>query len=150
MRFMTRVYPQFNRLTSHNFNPLMYWRKGVQMAALNWQTFDHGMQLNQAMFQGGTDQSGYVLKPYSMREIHMLWEGLPDEAIGKLERKNVSFTIGIISAQQLIRPGNLPSSCTVDPYVEVEVFHADDKRDKHDSSGGIPIPSDTPLNATSN
>ncbi|KAK8136048.1 1-phosphatidylinositol 4 5-bisphosphate phosphodiesterase 1 [Apiospora sp. TS-2023a] len=148
MRFMMRVYPQFNRLTSHNFNPLMYWRKGVQMAALNWQTFDHGMQLNQAMFEGGTDQSGYVLKPHSMREIRMLREGLPDEAIGKLERKNVSFTIDVISAQQLMRPGNLPGNRTVDPYVEVEVFHANDKRDKHDSSVGIPTPTDTPLKYT--
>ncbi|KAK8013459.1 1-phosphatidylinositol 4 5-bisphosphate phosphodiesterase 1 [Apiospora marii] len=150
MRFMTRVYPQFNRLTSHNFNPLNYWRKGVQMVALNWQTFDHGMQLNQAMFEGGTDQSGYVPKPHSMREIRMLHEGLPDEAIGKLERKDVSLNIDIISARQLMRPGNLPSSRTVDPYVEVEVFHANDKRDKHDSSVGIPIPTDTSLKYTTN
>ncbi|ORY71099.1 phosphatidylinositol-specific phospholipase C [Pseudomassariella vexata] len=145
MRFMMRVYPQYTRISSHNFNPLMYWRKGVQMAALNWQTYDLGMQLNQAMFDGGTDQSGYVLKPHSMREIRVLPDGLPQEAIGKLERKNVTFTIDVISAQQLMRPANLPSNRSLDPYVEVEVFHANDKRDKHDSSVGIPIPTDTPL-----
>ncbi|KAH6655342.1 hypothetical protein BKA67DRAFT_515452 [Truncatella angustata] len=145
MRYMMRVYPQFSRLSSNNFNPLMYWRKGVQMAALNWQTFDHGMQLNQAMFDAGTDQSGYVLKPHSMREIRRMPNGIPAEAVGKLVRKNVTFSIDVISAQQLMRPGNLPANKSLDPFVEVEVFHANDKRDKHDSTVGIPTPTDSPL-----
>ncbi|KAI1491195.1 hypothetical protein F5X96DRAFT_487090 [Biscogniauxia mediterranea] len=148
MRYMMRVYPQYSRLSSDNFNPLMYWRKGVQMAALNWQTFDLGMQLNQAMFDGGTDRSGYVLKPASMRVIRILPNGLPVEAIGKLERKNMAFSIDIISAQQLMRPANLPSNRTMDPYVEVEVFHTNDKRDKHDSMAAIPILTDTPLTSS--
>ncbi|KAI2615851.1 PLC-like phosphodiesterase [Hypoxylon sp. NC1633] len=145
MRYMMRVYPQYSRLSSDNFNPLMYWRRGVQMAALNWQTFDLGMQLNQAMFDGGTDLSGYVLKPESMRAIRILHDGLPLEAIGKLERQNMSFDINVISAQQLIRPSSLSSNRTLDPYVEVEIFHTNDKRDKHDSMAGIPILTDTPL-----
>lgn len=148
MRYMMRVYPQFSRLNSNNFNPLMYWRKGVQMAALNWQTFDLGMQFNQAMFDGSTDQSGYVLKPRSMREIQMLRNGIPAEAVGKLVRKNVTFSIDVISAQQLMRPGSLAANRTFDPYVEVEVFHANDKRDKHDSTVGIPTPTDSPLKRT--
>ncbi|KAF7532730.1 hypothetical protein G7054_g7692 [Neopestalotiopsis clavispora] len=148
MRYMMRVYPQYSRLISNNFNPLMYWRKGVQMAALNWQTFDLGMQLNRAMFDGGADQSGYVLKPHSMREIRMLPDGLPAEAVGKLVRKNVTFEIDVISAQQLMRPSNLAANKTLDPYVEVEVFHANDKRDKHDSTVGIPAPMDSPLKRT--
>ncbi len=145
MRYMMRVYPQYSRLASDNFNPLMYWRKGVQMAALNWQTFDLGMQLNQAMFAGGTDQSGYVLKPESMRTIRILPGGLPHEADGKLERQNLAFAIDIISAQRLMRPASLPSHRTLDPYVEIEVFHANDKRDKHDSMSGVPIQTDTPV-----
>ncbi|KAI1819639.1 phosphatidylinositol-specific phospholipase C [Xylaria intraflava] len=144
MRYMMRVYPQYSRLASNNFNPLVYWRKGVQMAALNWQTFDIGMQLNQAMFAGGTDQSGYVLKPESMRTIRILTHGLPDEALGKLERQNLTFTIDIISAQRLMRPASLPSHRTMDPYVEMEVFHANDKRDKHDGAGDASNQSDTP------
>ncbi|KAI4594914.1 Phospholipase C [Pestalotiopsis sp. 9143b] len=148
MRYMMRVYPQYSRLSSNNFNPLMYWRKGVQMAALNWQTFDLGMQLNRAMFNGGIDQSGYVLKPHSMREIRMLPDGLPAEAVGKLVRKNVTFSIDVISAQQLMRPGNLAANRSLDPYVEVEVFHANDKRDKNDSTVGVPAPTDSPLKRT--
>ncbi|KAI1753622.1 phosphatidylinositol-specific phospholipase C [Xylaria castorea] len=145
MRYMMRVYPQFSRLTSDNFNPLMYWRKGVQMAALNWQTFDLGMQLNQAMFAGGTDQSGYVLKPESMRTIRILPSGLPDDAYGKLEHRTLTFAIDIISTQRLMRPATLPSHRTLDPYVEMEFFHANDKRDKHDSTSGVPTQSDTPV-----
>lgn len=145
MRFMMRVYPQYNRVSSNNFNPLMYWRKGVQMAALNWQTFDRGMQLNQAMFDGGTDQSGYVLKPSPMREFRILHSPLPPDAVGKLERANMTFTISVISAQQLMRPASLAQNRSLDPYVEVEIFHANDKRDKHDSMAGIPILTDTPL-----
>ncbi|KAI5867235.1 PLC-like phosphodiesterase [Durotheca rogersii] len=148
MRYMMRVYPQYSRLSSDNFNPLMYWRRGVQMAALNWQTFDLGMQLNQAMFDGGTDKSGYVLKPESMREIRILPGGLPAEAVGKLERQNMSFNLNVISAQQLIRPSSLSASRTFDPYVEIEVFHTNDKRDKHDSMAGIPVLTDTPLKSS--
>ncbi|KAI0871967.1 phosphatidylinositol-specific phospholipase C [Hypoxylon argillaceum] len=145
MRYMMRVYPQYSRLTSDNFNPLMYWRKGVQMAALNWQTFDLGMQLNQAMFAGGQDQSGYVLKPESMRTIRILPGRLPDEAYGKSEHQTMTFVIDILSAQRLMRPASLPSHRTLDPYVEMEFFHANDKRDKHESIGGAPAQPDTPI-----
>lgn len=131
MRYMMRVYPGQHRLTSTNFDPLIYWRRGVQMAALNWQTFDLGMQFNQAMFAGGRDGSGYVLKPRAFREIQMVSE----ELATKRERTNVSFTIDIISAQQLMRPINLGDRRTVDPYIEIEVFLADDKRDKQDANG---------------
>jgi phosphatidylinositol phospholipase C delta len=59
-----RVYPRGTRVDSQNFDPSRYWRAGSQIAALNWQTFDHGMQLNEALFVG---TPGYVLKPYEMR-----------------------------------------------------------------------------------
>lgn len=131
MRYLMRVYPGQHRITSNNFDPMIYWRRGVQMAALNWQTFDLGMQFNQAMFAGGKDGSGYVLKPRSFREIQMVSE----ELATKRERKTVSFTIDVISAQQLMRPTNLGERRTVDPYIEVEVFSADDKRDKQDATG---------------
>ncbi|KAK3365461.1 hypothetical protein B0H63DRAFT_498231 [Podospora didyma] len=90
-----------------------------------------GMQLNQAMFDSGTDQSGYVLKPIEGREIQMVPPGqeLPR---GKRPRKQVSFHIDVISAQQLMRPWNLGEKRTMDPYVEVEVLLADDKRNKQD------------------
>ncbi|KAF5583285.1 1-phosphatidylinositol-4 5-bisphosphate phosphodiesterase 1 [Fusarium pseudoanthophilum] len=56
---LVRVYPDPNRVDSSNFDPLQCWRHGVQMAALNCQTDDFYIGLNQAMFHGS---SGYVLK----------------------------------------------------------------------------------------
>lgn len=129
MRYMMRVYPNGWRVASTNFDPLKYWRRGVQMVALNWQTYDLGMQMNDAMFAAGTDQSGYVLKPSELREIKMI-PTVPEEAGAghiKRERKNVNFSIDVISAQQLMRPKGLSATRSVDPYIEVEVYHADDK-----------------------
>ncbi|KAH7318189.1 phosphoinositide-specific phospholipase C [Stachybotrys elegans] len=141
MRYLMRIYPDGTRVSSSNFDPLIYWRRGVQMAALNWQTFDLGMQLNQAMFQGGTDASGYVLKPTELRDIQVLPYNA-DFAGGKKERSVVSFSIDVLSAQQLMRPANLAANKSMDPYVEVEVFHANDKRDKKDAPSH---PQDSPL-----
>jgi len=134
MRHLMRVYPNGSRISSSNFDPLIYWKRGVQMAALNWQTFDLGMQLNRAMFASGADQSGYVLKSIGFREFQVM-PNSPGDWSTKRERKNVSFSIDVISAQQLMRPYNLGEKRAFDPYVEVEVFLADDKRNKLDSNG---------------
>ncbi|KAH6974864.1 hypothetical protein EDB80DRAFT_741201 [Ilyonectria destructans] len=141
LRYMMRVYPDRTRITSNNFDPLLYWRRGIQMAALNWQTFDLGMQINRAMFDGGRDFSGYVLKPAELRDIQVLPYN-PELAKGKKERSVVSFTIDVISAQQLMPPANLPANKSMDPYVEVEVFHASDKHKKNESD--LPRDFDSP------
>lgn len=138
MRYLMRVYPNGGRINSSNFDPLLYWKRGVQMAALNWQTFDLGMQLNQAMFDSGTDQSGYVLKPLEGRQIQVVPTDAAGQLLGKRPRKKISFKIEVISAQQLMRPLNHPKGRTLDPYVEVEIFLADDKRNKQDAASNAP------------
>lgn len=144
MRYLMRVYPDGLRLASSNFDPLIYWRRGVQMAALNWQTFDLGLQLNNAMFQGGKDESGYVLKPDELRDIQIQPYNSAI-AEGKKERSVVTFGIDVISAQQLMRPGNLTANKSMDTYVEVEIFHANDKRDKKEVGSGLTHAFDSPL-----
>ncbi|EIN04446.1 PLC-like phosphodiesterase [Punctularia strigosozonata HHB-11173 SS5] len=62
-RHQRRVYPYGLRVGSSNLDPLKFWRNGSQIAALNWQTFDRGMQMNEAMFIGSP---GWVLKPGSL------------------------------------------------------------------------------------
>ncbi|KAJ5490850.1 hypothetical protein N7539_002417 [Penicillium diatomitis] len=122
-KYLTRVYPSAFRLRSSNFDPNKYWRRGVQMAALNWQTYDVGMQMNQAMFAAGSDRTGYVLKPESLR--HPIPEGgLPKR---KTERRLVRFSVDVISAQQLPRPRTLGAEEMINPYVEIEMFSADDR-----------------------
>jgi len=57
--FFSRVYPDGTRVTSSNFDPLEAWSVGLQMVALNYQTHDLPMMLNDALFDGG---GGYVPK----------------------------------------------------------------------------------------
>lgn len=57
-RKLTRLYPRNTRVDSSNFNPIEFWKSGVQMVALNWQTNDLGLQINQSMF----NWTGYRLK----------------------------------------------------------------------------------------
>ncbi|KAM7223464.1 putative 1-phosphatidylinositol-4,5-bisphosphate phosphodiesterase 1 [Rhypophila decipiens] len=140
MKYLMRVYPNASRISSNNFDPLLYWKRGVQMAALNWQTFDLGMQMNNAMFHGGPDSSGYVLKPIEGREIQVIAPEKAEQFTGKRPRKRVKFSITVISAQQLMRPSKLGDKKSFDPYVEVEVFTADDKKNKAATSPSAPAP----------
>lgn len=122
MRCLMRVYPHAFRINSSNFDPLKFWRRGVQMAALNWQTYDLGQQLNEAMFAGGDDRTGYVLKPAALR----LESQTPVIGHRKAPKKQVKFTVKIISAQQLPRPRGLGQEANINPYVEFEMYCAED------------------------
>jgi phosphatidylinositol phospholipase C delta len=62
--FFMRAYPAGFRFNSSNLDPSLFWRKGVQMVALNWQNVDEGIMLNEAMFAG---EQGWVLKPPGYR-----------------------------------------------------------------------------------
>ncbi|KAJ5135469.1 uncharacterized protein N7515_004747 [Penicillium bovifimosum] len=122
-RYLTRVYPSGFRLRSSNFDPNKFWRRGVQMVALNWQTYDIGMQMNQAMFAAGTDRTGYILKPESLR-LPAIGDGNQKR---KMERKLVRFSVNVVSAQQLPRPRTIGQDDNINPYVEIEMFSADDR-----------------------
>jgi hypothetical protein len=63
-KFFMRAYPKRLRFDSSNFEPSVFWRTGVQIVALNWQRYDAGLMLNDAMFAGS---SGWVLKPEGYR-----------------------------------------------------------------------------------
>jgi len=124
-RYLMRVYPSAYRIRSDNFDPLRYWRSGVQMAALNWQTYDLGMQLNEAMFAAGDDQTGYVLKPADMRPSAQAEPST--EPAHKPSKKLIRFSVDIISAQQLPRPRGLSADAPMNPYIEFEVYTAEDR-----------------------
>ena len=61
----SRLYPKGSRVDSSNYMPQIFWNSGCQMVALNFQTADLPMQLNQGKFEynGGC---GYLLKPEFM------------------------------------------------------------------------------------
>jgi phosphatidylinositol phospholipase C delta len=59
-QYIRRIYPRGVRLSSSNLDPLKQWRNGSQIVCINWQNFDYGMQLNEAMFAG---TAGWIERP---------------------------------------------------------------------------------------
>uniref|UniRef100_A0A8C1KZX0 Phosphoinositide phospholipase C n=1 Tax=Cyprinus carpio TaxID=7962 RepID=A0A8C1KZX0_CYPCA len=106
---LSRVYPKGPRVDSSNYDPYPLWMCGCHMVALNFQTADKYMQLNNALFSlnGGT---GYVLQPEQMRS---------DSYDPYQEKKNIRFTVTIrvIGARHLPKPGRSIAS----PFVEIEL-----------------------------
>ncbi|KAF1967192.1 1-phosphatidylinositol-4,5-bisphosphate phosphodiesterase 1 [Bimuria novae-zelandiae CBS 107.79] len=129
MLSLMRVYPSARRILSSNFDPLRFWRRGVQMAATNWQTYDLGQQLNEAMFAGGDDRNGYVLKPRELRHH----DQTPVVGPRRAPKMEVKFTVQIISAQQLPR---LKTNADVNPFVQFEMYCAEDAGPNATGIGG--------------
>lgn len=92
------------------------------MVALNFQTFDRAMQLNNAMFSLN-GRAGYILKPDYQRagqlKEHDRRNGLPA----------MTFTIKVISAQQLPKAKNSNKS-VINPYIEIEVVSEEGENSK--------------------
>ena len=130
MRYLMRVYPSGFRMKSTNPDPLVFWRRGAQMVALNWQTYDLGMQMNGAMFASGSDRFGYVLKPKHLRNAPPPEDPAEEPAncrVGKMPKKLIRFSVDMISAQQLPHPRGTGLGEALDPYIEIEMFSAEDK-----------------------
>lgn len=62
---MSRIYPAGTRIDSSNYNPVVAWSSGCQLVALNFQSDDPPMTINDGLFlqNGGC---GYVHKPPSV------------------------------------------------------------------------------------
>ncbi|XP_043208508.1 1-phosphatidylinositol 4,5-bisphosphate phosphodiesterase gamma-1-like [Amphibalanus amphitrite] len=112
---LSRVYPKGQRIDSSNYNPVPMWNAGSQMVALNYQTPDRAMQLNQARFMqnGGC---GYVLKPAFMH----------GESFDPFDKTTLPFpptvyALRIIAGRHLSKQGR----GIVSPFVDVEVIGAE-------------------------
>lgn len=106
---LMRIYPKGTRINSQNLSPVQFWGVGAQVCALNWQTFDAAMQINEALF-AGTD--GYVLKPAHLRK----------QAGPKIKGK-VELTLEIAGATNLSVPED--RSRDIKPYVTCTLYHPD-------------------------
>ncbi|XP_071037611.1 1-phosphatidylinositol 4,5-bisphosphate phosphodiesterase isoform X2 [Parasteatoda tepidariorum] len=111
-RQLSRIYPKGTRADSSNYLPQIFWNAGCQMVALNFQTPDLPMQLNQGKFEynGGC---GYLLKPDFMRR--------PDKTFDPFAESPVD---GVIAAQCSVRviSGQFLSDKKVGTYVEVDMY----------------------------
>lgn len=138
---LTRIYPSMNtfaRLSySANFLPNVFWRLGCQLVALNWQTVDLGLEMNQAMFMRN-GRSGYVLKPEALRkkEKYSLSDPLKDQPENTKRFTFVTVTTTLISAQQLPRYRHKKSNendeqekeadmTVLDPFISLAVIVPD-------------------------
>ncbi|KAM7192683.1 PLC-like phosphodiesterase, TIM beta/alpha-barrel-containing domain containing protein [Naviculisporaceae sp. PSN 640] len=136
-RYLMRTYPSGLRITSSNLDPVVFWRKGIQIVALNWQNWDEGMMLNEGMFAG---TGGYVLKPNGYRCQKK--KALPEATTTTTNDSNVApqaeavthltmdLTITILAAQSLPLPADEKSPATFNPYVKVEL-HVEEPGERH-------------------
>ncbi|KAM7125740.1 1-phosphatidylinositol 4,5-bisphosphate phosphodiesterase gamma-1 isoform 1-T3 [Molossus nigricans] len=113
---LSRIYPKGQRLDSSNYDPLPMWICGSQLVALNFQTPDKPMQMNQALFMTG-GHCGYVLQPSTMRE----------EAFDPFDKSSLrglepcAICIEVLGARHLPKNGR----GIVCPFVEIEVAGAE-------------------------
>lgn len=119
--FLMRAFPSGLRVRSDNLDPSVFWRKGVQMVALNWQRWDEGMMLNEGMFVG---TGGWMLKPegylsYRASEAgegkEQLYQAIP------ITRKTLDLEIEILAAQDIPLPLGERKSGSLRPYVKCEL-----------------------------
>uniref|UniRef100_A0A1Y1KG69 1-phosphatidylinositol 4,5-bisphosphate phosphodiesterase gamma n=1 Tax=Photinus pyralis TaxID=7054 RepID=A0A1Y1KG69_PHOPY len=112
----SRVYPKGQRIDSSNYNPINLWNSGSQMVALNFQTGDKPMQLNQAKFRDNGN-SGYLLKPRFMFRD----EFDPYDKNTLVDVEPMTISIRIIAARHLSKSKKGMAS----PFVEVEIVGAE-------------------------
>ncbi|KAK8062593.1 PLC-like phosphodiesterase [Apiospora hydei] len=115
-RHLMRTYPAGTRVDSSNMDPSGHWRRGVQFAALNWQTLDEGMMLSEAMFDGS---KGYVLKPDGYRGVDPGREDAEGGAEPMIPHKMLhACGVTFLAAQGLPSEGG----AELRPYVDVKLF----------------------------
>uniref|UniRef100_A0A665UA61 Phosphoinositide phospholipase C n=1 Tax=Echeneis naucrates TaxID=173247 RepID=A0A665UA61_ECHNA len=123
---LSRIYPRGQRLDSSNYDPLPMWLCGSQLVALNFQTADKPMQMNQALFMLN-GRSGYVLQPPIMRDDN--FDPFDKHTLRGLEQ--VTLEIEVLGARHLPKHGR----GIVCPLIEIEVCGAeyDSAKQKTDS-----------------
>ncbi|KAK2879184.1 hypothetical protein Q8A67_019975 [Cirrhinus molitorella] len=111
-RQMSRIYPKGGRVDSSNYMPQIFWNAGCQMVALNFQTPDLAMQLNQGKFEYN-GSCGYLLKPDFMRR--------PDRMFDPFSETPVDGVIAATCSVQIIS-GQFLSDKKIGTYVEVDMY----------------------------
>ena len=108
----SRIYPAGARINSSNYMPQLFWNVGCQMVALNFQTPDLSMQLNQAKFEFNGNY-GYLLKPDLLLNPCISFDPFSQTQPGN--KVPTALTLKIISAQFL-------GQYTKDIQVQSELF----------------------------
>mmetsp|Transcript_12132 Transcript_12132/g.17785 ORF Transcript_12132/g.17785 Transcript_12132/m.17785 type:complete len:565 (+) Transcript_12132:1216-2910(+) len=108
---MSRTYPAGSRTGSSNYNPMLAWSTGCQLVALNFQTSDAPLKLNDGRFRENGN-CGYVLKPSSI----MMKDEFSQSAMP------TKLSVRILSGSCLPKPGGQRSGDCIQPYVKISVY----------------------------
>lgn len=127
--FFMRAYPAGHRIDSSNPDPSQFWRKGVQMVAMNWQYVDEGMMLNEAMFAG---EKGWVLKPEGYQSSNRSADTAACAAPSKVMDLEVTVFAGLNIVPDISSNGR-PLSRFLNPSVKVELHTGKRDLDGRDS-----------------
>jgi phosphatidylinositol phospholipase C delta len=103
---MTRTYPAGTRVDSSNYNPVLAWAMGSQLVALNFQTPDSSLCLNDGLFRQ-TGGCGYLPKPKSL--------------MGGPKPPKKVIKISILSARCLPKPDGAKTGEVIDPYIQIDL-----------------------------
>lgn len=102
-KHMTRTYPAGARVDSSNYNPMLAWSVGSQLVALNFQTADAPLLLNDGRFREA-GRCGYLLKPPCVMGTAPTTASYP-----------INLTIRVINACCLPKPEGHTSGEIIDP-----------------------------------
>ena len=119
--YLMRAFPTGMRVRSDNLDPAPFWRKGVQMVALNWQRWDEGMMLNEGMFTGS---KGYVLKPAGYRSTNHnapVQQITAETQADGIMHKTLSLSIEALAAQDIPLPLGDTKPEGFHPYIKCEL-----------------------------
>merc|ERR1712100_330535 len=112
----TRLYPKGSRVDSSNYHPGPFWGCGSQIVALNYQTPDLPVRVNNTFFRlnGGC---GYLLKPKQLR-------GKPGDPCQFND--GMTLTVTVVGAGNLPKPGGTgvvggAKGEVIDPYVALQI-----------------------------
>eukprot|EP01012_Entosiphon_sulcatum_P067181 TRINITY_DN9674_c0_g1_i1.p1 TRINITY_DN9674_c0_g1~~TRINITY_DN9674_c0_g1_i1.p1 ORF type:complete len:745 (+),score=166.27 TRINITY_DN9674_c0_g1_i1:68-2302(+) len=108
----SRVYPKGTRIGSDNYNPQIGWECGSQLVALNYQTMDFPMRLNDAKFRDN-GRCGYLLKPAHLRDPANHPPAPP-----------VTLTVFVANGYRLPKVNQKKGGEVVDPYVCLRITGA--------------------------
>lgn len=119
---LTVVLPEGSNMICSNVDPVSAWRYGFQMVVLPYGTFGLAHLLDAARFQENGN-CGYVLKP---TPVVRQSTPLDKRALSPWTEAPVGFSIAILAAQQLPRPGTerrhiLGVEDTLSPYIIVSI-----------------------------
>ncbi|KAH0495613.1 hypothetical protein TgHK011_009149 [Trichoderma gracile] len=129
--FFMRAFPAGRRINSSNPDPTLFWRRGVQMVAMNWQNMDEGMMLNEAMFAG---EDGWVLKPAAYQGADKLSVTLDHAAKHTLDLTLTFFAGHNIPAEEEDEGDNPRSRSALRPVIKAELHIGETDKDGHEHS----------------